>query len=120
MVVGQEGQPEFYRGQPLPKSWSDTSSYFQRGFREGVDTVLGRRDGAQAGQGAARQDKSLEDELVLSAFEAVMEDRRADALAEVRKLSGRDRAVLSYWLQELSGVLDDAELLNRSSRYTRD
>lgn len=46
----------------------------------------------------------------VSAFLAVTEDRAPEAQRIVEDMSGRDRAVLSFWLQELSRIVDDAEL----------
>lgn len=49
----------------------------------------------------------------VSAFLAVTEDRVPEARRIVKDMSGRDRAVLSFWLQELSRIVEDAELSRR-------
>lgn len=49
----------------------------------------------------------------VSAFLAVTEDRVPEAQRIVKGMSGRDRAVLSFWLQELSRIVEDAELSRR-------
>lgn len=122
MAVGQGDQPEFYAGVPLPDGWDGKPRWFQDGFKAGVraaqDTARRTRTTVHtvAGQDEPRRVRSLADDLSLSAFEAVLEDRRDDALAEVRKLSGRDKAVLAYWVAELSGVLEDADMEVRRTR----
>lgn len=59
---------------------------------------------------------------VRAAFAAVVDDDLEQARDIVLALSGQDRAVLSFWLTELSSLVDDTEMARRSvtGRRTRD
>lgn len=49
----------------------------------------------------------------VNAFVLVTEDRRREASELVSRMSGRDLAVLSFWLKELSDVVDMHVALRR-------
>lgn len=115
-----------YRGVPAPEYvctelLAGRPGHTTRGWCEGVESALSRRfeftaDGVLScvPEGQDSQDTGPSLSRDVSAFLAVTEDRAPEARRIVKGMSGRDRAVLSFWLQELSRVVEDAELSRRT------
>lgn len=53
------------------------------------------------------------------AFAHVVEDDPDTAVRIVRDMSPKDRAVLSFWLNELSGIVDAAEVARMADQDIR-
>jgi|SRR5689334_11076871 len=106
----QDVQGGHYGGVPLPSLWDTRGVAFQAAWQDGVDAAQSHR-----GQDtAAAPDLSPADEV--NAFALVTEDRTDEARSIVSRMSGRDRAVLSFWLEELRDIISDAETGRRMHR----
>lgn len=115
----------FYRGVPVPENIRRAvGTGFQddpyvAGWKDGADAVLSRpgQDMTETDMETASGDTAVlspADEV--NAFALVTEDRTAEARDIVSRMSGRDRAVLSFWLTELSDIVSDLEGTRRMSR----
>lgn len=114
----------FYRGVPVPENIRRAvGTGFQddpyvAGWKDGADAVLTRLSEDRTEQAAAPDTGAVvlspADEV--NAFALVTEDRTAEARDIVSRMSGRDRAVLSFWLTELSDIVSDLEGTRRVSR----
>lgn len=120
MVVGQEGKPEFYRGVPLPEDWERWDLDGQANWMMGVDAAKDRGSSRQAmsrprtaqdtpADTARAERLSQLDQDMVDAFAAVVRDDPGRALTLVRRMRGRDRALLMFSLSELSRITDNLE-----------
>lgn len=119
-------------GTPIPDAARDVGTGAYRGVL--VPTVLpgGRWDAWKAGvdahyartlELAAERDKDVRtlklsgaDRPFVDAFLAILADNPDGARQAVKDMSGRDRAVLSFMLTELSSVVDEEELYRRTGQ----
>lgn len=131
MVTGQDRHAEdgFYRGVPLPDSLVQAyatnfpEDSYPAGWRDGVDAVLTRYGDMQPTEDTAQDTSAVvQDRTALSpadevnAFALVTEDRTDEARDIVSRMSGRDRAVLSFWLRELEDIVLHLETRRTMSR----
>lgn len=99
-----------YRGVPVPPEinpetdQSDTDRY-ATGWKAGVDAHYART-----------LKLSGADRPFVDAFLAILADNPDGARQAIKDMSGRDRAVLSFMLTELSSVVDDAEMYRRTGQ----
>lgn len=119
-----------YRDAKYPTGWEGWDRPIKDAWKDGVDahvlamldkekarvqradvTADGVRTIAPEGQDKGVPAGTLPGSLSrdVSAFLAITEDRRQDARGIVQDMSGRDRAVLSFWLRELSREVEDIE-----------
>lgn len=110
-----------------PPDWDEWAPDLCAAWRKGVNAALRSRDEDKArgygstadgvrtvpGEDNVPEDTGTSLSRDVSAFLAVTEDRVQEARRIVKGMSGRDRAVLSFWLQELSRIVEDAELSRR-------
>lgn len=93
-----------YRGAQVPEEFQygflDLGHVLAGAWRRGVDAAL-----------ASRQDIPAE----VLAFKHVVQDNPNAARSIVRDMSGQDRAVLSFYLSELSRLVDDEELIRTAA-----
>lgn len=109
MVAGQDMQPGEldgngrYRGVPVPGLVGQQGmGQYGQGWKDGIDAVLTR-----AGDTDTSGDRTVSPEV--SAFEAVTNEDKGAARDIVSRMSGRDRAVLSFWLGELGDIVSALE-----------
>lgn len=114
-----------YWGAEYPPDWDEWTPDLRTAWMKGVDAALKSQGGTRGPRHTADGVRTVpgEDNVPedvkgplsrdVSAFLAVTEDRTQDARRTVKDMSGRDRAVLSFWLQELSRIVEDAELSRR-------
>lgn len=99
-----EERPLLFRGVRIPgynlgTAWaSETAQQWRNGVLAALDSL-----------GLGEGDPSPE----VQAFMAVIQDDPDTAVRLVADMSGRDRAVLSFWLHELSEIVDAAETARR-------
>lgn len=97
-----------YRGVPVPPEinpetdQSDTDRTLERAIERDKDVRTLKLSGA--------------DRLFVDAFLAILADNPDGARQAIKDMSGRDRAVLSFMLTELSSVVDDAEMYRRTGQ----
>jgi hypothetical protein len=90
MAAGQDGQPE------------------RDMFAVDRDSVMSDPDAV----GTVRVRR--ENVVSLEAFGRILEEDTDGARMIVRDMSGRDRAILSFWLRELEDIIDAEEVQRRS------
>lgn len=112
-----EGRP-CYRGVPMPTRIGQAGhAQYSEGWEDGVDAVLTRYGDMQPTEDTAQDPdavRSPADEV--NAFALVTEDRTDEARDIVSRMSGRDRAVLSFWLRELEDIVLHLETRRTMSR----
>ena len=97
-----------YRGVPVPPEinpetdQSDTDRTLERAIERDKDVRTLKLSGA--------------DRPFVDAFLAILADNPDGARQAIKDMSGRDRAVLSFMLTELSSVVDDAEMYRRTGQ----
>ena len=111
-----------YRGVPMHADVIDHANQdddYYVGWKDGVDAALRTAAGGVRVPNDLQPDVPLrpEDGVPLSvtdqdavrAFTAVIRDTPEEALRVVKRMSPRDRAVLSFYLQETGRIVDDVE-----------
>lgn len=106
-----------YRGVDVPKGIEIEGSDYWNGWRDGV------RDAQDAGLRTTSDPSTLKitgwTKAAVRAFAHVVEDDPDTAVRIIGDMSPKDRAVLSFWLNELSGIVDAAETARTVDRDTR-
>jgi hypothetical protein len=95
-----------YRGLAVPVAVARAEDLdpYAMGWKDGVDAHYHRTV-------ASQQDIPAE----VLAFEHVVQNSPNAARSIVRDMSGQDRAVLSFYLSELSRLVDDEELIRTAA-----
>jgi hypothetical protein len=106
-----------YRGVPFPTGYETSPPEIQEAWRNGVDDALSSRRDISGDTGALKITGWTRE--AVRAFAHVSEDDPDTARRIIRGLSGADRAVLAFWLNELSGIVDDEELTRRAEARRR-
>lgn len=104
---------KLYTGVPVPDVPSTAAGdTWLEAWMAGVDAAQ-----RTAGQDTGPTDTGQADEAPeISVLRAVMEERTRDAKRDIYALSARDRAILSFWLQEALSLVEDIEVSRRLVR----